>query len=227
MTERNIILERFTKPDAFQKYQDEISFFGAMNAELKLARDKRNRYAQAYRDRHREKHQKSCRDAYHRNAEKYREYARQYRERLASDPVKLAEHNRKLCDRIKRRKASDPNFRLRWQMRGRILMSLKRGVAKSGSTVELVGCTIPELRRHIEKQWADGMSWENYGRGGWHIDHIVPCAAFDMTNPTEQRKCFHYMNLRPMWERDNLSKGSKIKDSKLPKHIMQVELNLI
>lgn len=54
------------------------------------------------------------------------------------------------------------------------------------------------------------MSWDNYGRGGrkWQIDHIKPCAYFDLTKPEDQRKCFHYSNLQPLWQKDNLEKRS-------------------
>ena len=71
--------------------------------------------------------------------------------------------------------------------------------------INLLGCTIQEARNHIEKQFIDGMSWENYGK--WHIDHIKPCASFDLTKENDQRKCFHYTNLQPLWAKDNLVKG--------------------
>ena len=55
------------------------------------------------------------------------------------------------------------------------------------------------------------MSWDNYGLHGWHVDHIKPCASFDLSKPIEQRKCFNFNNLQPLWAIDNLRKGSKIK----------------
>jgi hypothetical protein len=54
------------------------------------------------------------------------------------------------------------------------------------------------------------MSWENYGLYGWHIDHILPCSSFDLLKPEEQRKCFHWSNMQPLWARDNLRKSAKI-----------------
>jgi hypothetical protein len=54
------------------------------------------------------------------------------------------------------------------------------------------------------------MTWQNYGYYGWHIDHIKPCASFDLRKPSEQRKCFHYSNLQPLWAKDNLQKSDKI-----------------
>jgi hypothetical protein len=67
---------------------------------------------------------------------------------------------------------------------------------------------VPFLINHIEKQFLNGMSWDNYGKGldKWNIDHIIPCNTFDLTKPEEQKRCFHYSNLRPLWEIDNLNR---------------------
>ena len=51
------------------------------------------------------------------------------------------------------------------------------------------------------------MTWENHGQYGWHVDHIKPCALFDLTKIEEQKKCFHYTNLQPLWWRDNIKKS--------------------
>ena len=76
--------------------------------------------------------------------------------------------------------------------------------------MQLTGCTIKELMIHIEKQFEPGMTWDNHGLYTWHIDHKHACARFDLTDPEQQKKCFHYTNLQPLWAKDNLSKGSKI-----------------
>jgi hypothetical protein len=70
--------------------------------------------------------------------------------------------------------------------------------------MEYVGCTIDALREHLEKQFTDGMSWENQGK--WHVDHIRPCASFNLDNEIERHMCFHYTNLQPLWAFDNMSK---------------------
>jgi hypothetical protein len=75
-------------------------------------------------------------------------------------------------------------------------------------TEELLGCTISFFIKHLEKHFRPGMSWENYGK--WHIDHIIPCAAFDLGDPSQQRQCFHYTNLRPLWAIQNLKKHHKV-----------------
>lgn len=103
--------------------------------------------------------------------------------------------------------ASDIQYRLRMVCKNRIWWAL-RGVAdKSAKTETLIGCTMLELKTHLERQFTEGMSWDNYGK--WHIDHIIPCAAFDLTDPVQQRQCFHYSNLQPLWAADNFSKGKK------------------
>jgi len=71
-------------------------------------------------------------------------------------------------------------------------------------SMEYVGCTIDALREHLEKQFTDGMSWENQGK--WHVDHIRPCASFNLDNEIERHMCFHYTNLQPLWAFDNMSK---------------------
>ncbi len=74
--------------------------------------------------------------------------------------------------------------------------------------LDLLGCTVQELKQHLESQFEPGMSWDNYGLHGWHIDHIKPCAKFDLSKESEQHKCFHYTNLQPLWAEENWSKGS-------------------
>ena len=80
---------------------------------------------------------------------------------------------------------------------------------KSIGTIELLGCTPAFFRSYIEKQFVDGMTWEN--RDKWHIDHRVPCAAFNLLDPLEQRCCFWYKNQQPMRAKDNLCKKDKYK----------------
>lgn len=111
---------------------------------------------------------------------------------------------------LKNKYNNDFNYKIKKTLRKRILNALKSsGIKKNTSTEILLGCSIEEVRKHLEKQFKPNMSWENHGRFGWHIDHIIPCAAFDLTNPKEQKKCFNYTNLQPLWANENLLKGSK------------------
>jgi hypothetical protein len=105
------------------------------------------------------------------------------------------------------KKKYDINFKIRKLVSDRILKALKNNY-KFSCSIELLGCTIPELKQQLEKQFKIGMSWSNHGN--WHIDHIKPCASFDLTKESEQRKCFHYSNLQPLWAKENSIKGKKV-----------------
>ena len=96
-----------------------------------------------------------------------------------------------------------PNTAIAHRLRNRLKEALK-DITKSASITGLIGCTIEECRQHLENQFESGMSWDNHGE--WHIDHRRPCASFDLVNEEEQRMCFHYTNLQPLWATDNLSK---------------------
>lgn len=108
----------------------------------------------------------------------------------------------------RRRRKADIAFRLMQNIRAKIPTEIRRG-RKGGRTIELLGCSIARLKQYLEKQFTEGMSWNNYGLHGWHIDHKKPCASFDLSNPAEQRKCFHYSNLQPLWAADNYKKSDK------------------
>jgi len=100
----------------------------------------------------------------------------------------------------------DEDFKILYNLRGRLYKALK-GFSKSKKTLDLVGCSIEELKQHLESQFTKGMSWDNYGFYGWHIDHIKPCALFDLSDPKQQELCFNYINLQPLWAEDNLKKS--------------------
>lgn len=107
------------------------------------------------------------------------------------------------------RRKTDINFKIVNNLRGRIYAVLKRN-RKSKHTLELLGCSIKQLKQHLEKQFVRGMSWSNYGYRGWHIDHIKPCCKFNLRKKSEQLKCFNYTNLQPLWAKENLKKHNKI-----------------
>ena len=104
----------------------------------------------------------------------------------------------------------NPQAKLHSRMRTLISTALKHvGVRKSLRTAELVGCSIEELHGHLERNFQDGMSWENYSRHGWHIDHIRPSASFDLEDEEQQKTCNNWRNLLPMWAADNIGKGDR------------------
>jgi len=121
----------------------------------------------------------------------------------------LLSKQEKLLRKKERRKLwyQIPQNRLAVACRVRIRASLK-GKNKIKHTEQLLGCCFINFKKYLESKFSEGMNWDNYG--SWHIDHIIPCAAFDLSKPEEQVKCFHYTNLQPLWKKDNLSKGSKV-----------------
>lgn len=124
-----------------------------------------------------------------------------------------------------RKMSQDPMFRLQHNLRGNITNALKNQNSKKiARTFDILGCSPDELRLHLESLFTDGMSWENYGKGGWHIDHIKPISSFTFTseNDPEFKECWALSNLQPLWETTriingveyigNLNKSAKILD---------------
>lgn len=132
---------------------------------------------------------------------------KQRRKRLANlDNIraKELEYNRK--------RRQIPEVRIKNALRARLQVILKRSNgSKSKKMVEIIGCTMPFLRQHLESLWQGEMSWDNYGfdRGHWVIDHITACDKFDLTDTKQQKACFNYKNLQPLWWKDNATKSNK------------------
>lgn len=101
-------------------------------------------------------------------------------------------------------------LKVRTSIFGRLANATKKQMfIKYQKANELLGCSIEYLMKHLESKFQDGMSWDNYGHNGWHIDHIKPCCSFDLTKEKEQKECFHYLNLQPLWAKDNYNKAKK------------------
>jgi hypothetical protein len=100
------------------------------------------------------------------------------------------------------------NFKLAHLLRHRLNQALK-GDARIGSHVKYLGCTIEEFKNYLESKFLYGMSWDNYGKHGWHVDHIIPISSFDLQNLDELKKACNFTNLQPLWAKDNWSKGNK------------------
>jgi hypothetical protein len=100
----------------------------------------------------------------------------------------------------------DLDFKLRRVLRSRLSHAV---CGKAGSAVRDLGCSIEDLKKYLECKFQDGMTWDNYGLHGWHIDHIIPLSSFDLTDREQFLKACHYTNLQPLWAKDNLIKGSR------------------
>lgn len=119
--------------------------------------------------------------------EAYRAYRREYQNRMWRENIQ---------------------FHMRNKLRNRVKDALKNGW-KSMATMDLIGCPIEVLIDHIQSLFTVGMSWDLVMTGRIHIDHKKPCASFDLADPEQQKLCFHYSNLQPLWALDNLRKQDK------------------
>jgi hypothetical protein len=160
-----------------------------------------------------------------RNPDRVRHYAVEHRRRYRTDPVFKVERQTAYNRHAQRQRDLKTDRAISVKLRNRIHCALAIVDAKkAASSIELIGCTVAELRQHLEAQFVDGMNWDNYGRDGWHVDHIRPCASFDLADPDQQRQCFHYSNLQPLWAADNIRKGARWQNARVicyPKHAQQ------
>lgn len=123
-----------------------------------------------------------------------RKYKKEYK---LKNKQKIAETHKKYMERTE--------VRLRSQLRKRMNMALKNK-SKVGSAINELGCDIDFLIQYLESKFQEGMSWDNYGKFGWHIDHIRPLSRFNLEDIDEFKKAAHYTNLQPLWAIDNLKK---------------------
>ena len=150
------------------------------------------------------------------NAERYKRNMAVIKERHKANYQKTKD---KIREKHNKRKLTDPEYVLKRRLRSRlknIINDLGSKRYKIKSALSLLGCGLLEFKKHIESKFFEGMSWDRLSE--IHIDHIKPCAAFDLTNIDEQKKCFHYTNLQPLWIEENLSKGA-IYPYKKPTHV--------
>ena len=145
------------------------------------------------------------------NKHKIKEYQKEYKEKNKEKRKEYRIKNKeKINEQRKERIKTDLNFKFRSYIRTRLINAIKRQYGlKAQSSMELLGCSIEDARKHLESKFDLFMTWENHG-SYWHIDHIIPCASFDLTDPEQQKKCFHYTNLQPLEAIENIKKSDKI-----------------
>lgn len=124
------------------------------------------------------------------------------------------DHRTEIATCEKRRRANNIGCRLKINIRNGVRQSIK-GTKQYKHSIDLLGCTIPEVRNHLERQFKPGMSWDNWGTHGWHIDHIIPLDYFNFADPEQQKRAWHYTNLQPLWATDNLKKHNKVEERQL------------
>ena len=136
----------------------------------------------------------------------------EYREEIkkkTKEYGKKRETKDRLNEQHRVRRRTDTQWKLTQVLRVRLNKAIHNN-QKVGSAVVDLGCTIEELKTHLENQFQEGMTWENWKHDGWHIDHIKPLNSFDLTDREQFLEACHYKNLQPLWGYDNMSKGNKI-----------------
>ena len=165
-------------------------------------------YKESAKERSRLRHEKL------KNNPEYIKKRREYGIRYKKENAEYYENYRKehLEERaayMRERYANDIQYKLSRTIRGRLWKVISRE-QKVGSAVHDLGCTLEELKIHLENQFKEGMNWDNWKPDGWHIDHIKPLSKFDLTDPYQFKEAVHYTNLQPLWWQENLKKGNKL-----------------
>jgi len=157
-------------------------------------------------------HKKYNKKYYQKHKKELQDYGKKYMKEHYQEHKKYhknyrKEHQEKIKKQEKEYKKNklnkDINFKLSHYLRVRLNHAIKNN-SKFISVIKLLGCSIEQLKKHLKKKFKKSMSWKNYGL--WHIDHIRPCCSFDLRKKKEQRKCFHYTNLQPLWAEQNFAK---------------------
>jgi hypothetical protein len=148
-------------------------------------------------------------------SEYYKEWTQQNKEHRKEYHKEWREKNKEYYQKYRRdyektKKDSDPSYRLACYTRTAVYTCLKeRDVTKYKSTFDLLPYSLEELITHLESQFKEDMTWDNYGE--WHVDHIKPMTSFNIQSPEDKsfQECWSLNNLQPLWGVENLSKGSR------------------
>ena len=158
-----------------------------------------------YREKNKENLSKKHKKWYDENKEKWNNYIKEYREKNA-DKIRVVKRTYE-----RTRKANDPIYKLISNFRTAIYQVLKENdVDKNGHYFEVLKYSPEELISHLEKQFKDEMTWDNYGT--WHVDHLRPITSFNIKEIGDEEfmKCWSLSNLQPMWGEENIRKSNKI-----------------
>lgn len=155
-------------------------------------------------NKHREKRLAEAKKYRDENKEHYKEYFRVYKKEHKDEIREKYKPHVREYQKMKR--ATDIQYKLKNAISCRIRGTIKNKNGKR--SIDIVGYTIDELKQHLEKQFNNGMSWDNYGE--WQIDHRIPVSYFDLTNDDDIKECWALTNLQPMWKKENLLKSNKL-----------------
>jgi len=177
-------------------------------------------YAKKYYEKNKEKSSTYAKERRSVDREKSSTYAKKYYEKHLLQKKEYKKANKeKIAQNSRLKYKTDIQYKIRVVIRTRLKQTLKTYIkygkyVKISSAIKELGCTVEELKLHLESRFQEGMTWDNHGLHGWHIDHIKPLASFDLTDIEQFKQACHYSNLQPLWATDNLSKGAKIIDKK-------------
>ena len=149
-------------------------------------------------------HCKSCRKQYY---QEHKNLISIKNKIILNDPIKGNVLREKIRLQRKHRRQTDPAYKINCNHRRRVNHALK-GTSKSIETLKLLGCSNEIWKLHLESLFKDGMTWDNHGKYGWHIDHIIPIKSFNVTILAEAKIAFNYINTQPLWWYENLVKGA-------------------
>ena len=189
-------------------YKNELRYWSGRKL---VNREKQREYDKKYFKKNKDK-------IYESRKENSKEWRENNREKIRKQWKEWRKNNReKMNEYQKKRIKNDTEFRLTRNTRHRVYKALKgQNASKNQRTMEYVNCSVAHLHNHIESQFKDsGMNWDNMGREdgecgrGWEVDHRRPCASFDLKDEEQKYMCFHWTNLQPMWQTENLKKGDK------------------
>jgi len=175
------------------KIKNQVKSYRELNSD-KVKETKKNYY-----DKNKIKIINKSKDYYKNNKEKKKEYYRVYN--------KI--NKKKRNDYKSSYRESNIQYKLACNLRARLKSAID-GNYKSGSAVKDLGCSMGKLKSYLESKFQLGMTWDNYGFYGWHIDHIKPLSSFDLTDRKQMLEACHYTNLQPLWAKDNLVKRNQI-----------------
>lgn len=188
------------------------------------------KYRREYYQKNKERLKKCSREWHHNNKDLVKEQSRKYyidnidkfkkyrKEQYWKDPEgNSRKSNEYHLSRIK----TDVFYRFQTRCRTRVYQALVgNGYSKNTRAYKLIGCSKEELEGHISSMFEPGMSWDNYGE--WHVDHIIPFSS--ATSKEEVELLCHYLNMRPMWASDNISKGATFCDQEKKEKLMQIRM---
>ena len=173
-------------------------------------KERQKAYKKAYQEANKDKLKIVKKNYYEANKDKKKAYYEKNKDTIKAYKKAYNEVNKdKINFYFNNRRKTDIQFKLSHNLRVRLISAIK-GNYKVGSAVKDLGCSVEELKSYIESKFQPGMSWDNWNKDGWHIDHIKPLNSFDLTDRNQLLEACNYMNLQPLWATDNLIKSDKI-----------------